>query len=78
LNPQVFPCRDWLSTGIPMSWLIADMIILHSLVETYIFSFSFLLLFLRLLPCMLTTMLSTPSLSFAASVMITHTWCMLL
>jgi hypothetical protein len=75
-----YPIKNSLleSTGIPVPLLIADMIILHSPVETYIFSFSFLLLFLRLLPCVLTTMLSTPSLSYATSVMITHTLCTLL
>jgi hypothetical protein len=41
------------SADISVPWLIADMIILHSPTEPYIFSFSFLLLLLGLLPCVL-------------------------
>jgi hypothetical protein len=54
------------------------MIVLHSPAETYTFSFSFLWLFLGLPACALTTKMSTPSSSSAASVMMKHTWCMLL
>jgi hypothetical protein len=48
------------------------MIILHSLAETYIFSFSFPLLLLGLLPYVSTTMLPASLFSSAASVLMTH------
>jgi hypothetical protein len=74
------PIKTYLheSTGIPVPWLIADMIVLHSHAEMHTFSFYLLWLFLGLPPCALTTKLSPPSSSSATPVMIMHTWCMLL
>jgi hypothetical protein len=62
---------EFAGTSVP--WLIADMIILHSPVETYIFSFSFLQLLFGLLPCVSTIMLPASLFSSAALVMMTHT-----